>query len=120
MSDALSGLGTALVPYAWATHTLFALALQIVVALVLGRAGVKNAWWIGAAAAIGFYWGRKKMEYEFVLQTAAQLHSHAGYWYRGWLPFEWPIAWQIQFYAPVAATIAAALAFSRPRPRPDR
>ncbi len=119
MSDTLAGLGTALIPYAWATHVLLALIIQTIVALILYHAGERNAWWIGAALAIGFYWGSKKMELEFILQIAAHLHTHAPFWYRGWLPFEWPLAWQIQFYAPAVANIAAALVFNRPRAKSD-
>jgi hypothetical protein len=114
MSDALAHLGTAAIGYAWATHILLALITQVIAALILRRAGVRNAWWIGAALAIGFYWGRKKMEYEFTLQIAAHLHSHAGFWYRGRLPFEWPLAWQIQFYAPAAAALLVAYLIERP------
>ncbi len=114
--DAAGGLGA----YAWATHVLLALIIQIVLALILRRAGVRNAWWIAAALAIGFYWGRKKMEFEFALQSAAHLHAHASLWYRGWLPLEWPLKWQIEFYAPAAANILAALAATRVRPADPR
>lgn len=113
MNEALAHIGTATIGYAWATHILLALIIQAIAALILRRAGVRNAWWIGAALAIGFYWGRKKMELEFVLQMAAHLHSHAAFWYRGWLPFEWPLAWQIQFYAPAAATLLVAFLAER-------
>jgi hypothetical protein len=115
MGDLLNRIGVAFIPFAWAVHVFFALIMQTIVALILGRAGVKNAWWIGAALAIGFYWGSKQMEFDFILQLAAHLHTHAPFWYRGWLPFEWPLAWQFQFYAPVAAVIVAALTFGRRR-----
>lgn len=113
MTDWLASVGTATIGYAWAAHVVLALAMQAVVALVAGRAGVRAAWWIGAALAIGFYWGSKQMEYQVVLQVAAHLHSHAAFWYRGWVPFEWPLAWQIQFYAPAVATLLVAFLVQR-------
>jgi hypothetical protein len=115
VTDFLAWLGVVLTPYAWATHILLGLAMQVVAALILRRAGVRNAWWIAAALSIGFWWGRKKIEYEFALAAAAHLGTEGPFWYLGWLPPEWPWPRQLEFYAPAAANIVAALAFNRPR-----
>jgi hypothetical protein len=115
--DDLGQLGVVLTPYAWATHILLGLGIQIIAALILRRAGVRNAWWIAAALSIGFWWGRKKIEYEFALKAAAHLSTLGPFWYRGWLPVEWRLVRQFELYAPAAANIVAALAFNR-RQRP--
>jgi hypothetical protein len=114
-TDFLGHLGIVLTPYAWATHILTGLVIQVIAALVLQRAGVKNAWWIAAALSIGFWWGRKKFEYEFALKAAAHITTVGPFWYLGWLPLEWPWLRQAEFYAPVAANILAAWIFNRPR-----
>ena len=109
----LAQLGVALTPYAWATHILLGLAIQAVIALPLRAAGVTQGWWIGAAVSIGFWWGREKMEFEFALKAAAQLRTVGPFWYRGWLPFEWDPASQIEFAAPAAVNLAAAALLRR-------
>ena len=106
--DTLAELGILFTPYAWAGHVLLGLAIQAAIALPLRRAGARSAWWIGAAVSIGFWWGREKMEFEFALKEAAQLHTVGPFWYRGWLPFEWDGASQLQFVAPALANLAAA------------
>jgi hypothetical protein len=113
-----SNLGVALTPYAWATHILLGVAIQIVLALVLQAAGVRNAWWIAAALSIGFWWGRKKFEFEDMLKAAAHLQSVGPFWYRGWVPFEWPLQRQLEFYAPAVVNILAALLATRRDKRP--
>jgi hypothetical protein len=118
IADFLSNLGVVLTPYAWATHILLGLAIQIVVALALQAAGVRNAWWIAAALSIGFWWGRKKFEFEYMLRAAAHLQTVGPFWYRGWLPLEWPLQRQLEFYAPAAAIILVALLADRLRKRP--
>jgi len=116
----LAYLGVALTPYAWATHILLGLAMQIILGLALRACGVRNAWWIAAGVSIGFWWGRKKFEYEFALKAAAHIQTVGPFWYRGWLPIEWPWPRQMEFYAPAAADIVAALLFSRWRPSRPR
>ena len=109
----LGWLGIVLTPYAWATHILLGIVIQIVLGVILRRAGVRNAWWIAAAVSIGFWWGRKKLEYELALMTAAHLHTDGPFWYLGWLPIEWPIRRQFELYAPAAANILVALIADR-------
>jgi hypothetical protein len=115
----LAWLGVVLTPYSWATHILLGLVIQLVAGLILQWCGVRNAWWIAAALSIGFWWGRKKIEYEFALKAAAHLQSVGRFWYLGWLPLEWPWPRQLDLYAPSAANILAALALNR-RPPPSR
>jgi hypothetical protein len=108
MNDLLAQLGVAFTPYAWAAHILLGVAIQLAVALPLRRARVGAAWWIGAAVSIGFWWGREKVEFEFALKAAANLRTLGPFWHRGWLPFEWDVASQLQFFAPAAVNLAIA------------
>ncbi|MBV8167625.1 MAG: hypothetical protein JO021_12585 [Alphaproteobacteria bacterium] len=118
MNDLLAQLGVAFTPHAWLAHVLLGLAIQLAVALPLRRAGVGAAWWVGAAVSIGFWWGREKVEFEFALKAAAGLRTLGPFWHRGWLPFEWDVASQLQFFAPAAVNLAlAALAARRRRGR---
>jgi hypothetical protein len=120
ITDFLAALGIWFTPYAWAGHVLLGLAIQLIVALPLRWAGVRGAWWLGAAVSIGFWWGREKMEFEFALKAAAHLGTVAPFWYRGWLAAEWDAHSQIEFLAPAAVNLAlAALArrVGRVRPR---
>jgi hypothetical protein len=102
------------------SHTLLALVIQSLAALPLSRLRVPGAWWIGAALSIGFWWGRKKLEFEQSLIPLGQ--PHAALWYRGWLPLEWPADYRWQFLAPAAANILLAclmaLLARRHRPPP--
>lgn len=116
MTEFLAWLGVAATPYAWATHIALGLVVQFVLGLILRWAGVRNAWWIAASLSIGFWWGRKKFEFEYALKAAAHLQTVGPFWYRGWLPFEWDWARQGEFYAPAAANVVAALLLSRRRP----
>jgi hypothetical protein len=118
--DQLAELGILFTPYAWAGHVLLGLALQAVIALPLRWAGARSAWWIAAAGSIGFWWGREKMEFEFALKAVAQLHTVGPFWWRGWLPFEWDHASQLQFAAPALANLAVAAldAWRRARSHP--
>jgi hypothetical protein len=112
----LAGVGVALTPYAWAGHAALALVMQIVVSLILNLAAVRNAWWLGAALSIGFWWSREKTEFEFHLKSLAHAASLGPYWYRGFLPLEWDTASQMQFYAPAALNLLVALLLNT---RPD-
>jgi len=107
-ADFLQWLGATLTPFAWATHIPLGLAIQLLVAIPLARLKVANAWWIGAAVSIGFWWGRKKFEYEFALKAAAHLDSVGPFWYLGWIPFEWSWRRQAEFWAPAAANLLLA------------
>lgn len=117
MHDFLAWLGVAFTPYAWASHVLLGLAIQAAVALPLRRAGVRGAWWIGAALSIGFWWGREKVEFEFALKAAANLRTLGPFWYRGWLPVEWDVDSQFQLYAPAAVNLLVAWLEGRRRDR---
>lgn len=107
--DWLAGIGVAFTPYAWAGHALMGVLIQCLIALPLRRGGIRNAWWIGAALSIGYWWSREKTEFEFHLKGLAHALSLGPYWYRGFLPLEWDSASQFQFYAPVAVNILLAL-----------
>ena len=87
---------------------LIAAAMQALIAAILRLARIRQAWWIGAALAIGYAWSREKTEFEFALKYAAGGHSVGPYWYRGFVPFEWPASSQWEFYAPaIAVTLMA-------------
>jgi len=89
--------------------------MQALIALGLTAARVRQAWWLGAAVAIGYAWSREKTEYEFALKYAAHGRSVGPYWHRGFLPLEWDAASQWQFYAPTIAVILIAWAAERKR-----
>ncbi|MEJ0068039.1 MAG: hypothetical protein WDO24_04130 [Pseudomonadota bacterium] len=60
IANFLAELGIWFTPYAWAGHVLLGLAIQLAVALPLRGAGVRGAWWLGAAVSIGFWWGPRE------------------------------------------------------------
>jgi hypothetical protein len=82
--------------------------IQAATASGLRLARVHQAWWLGAALAIGYAWSREKTEYEFSLKAAAHGRSVGPYWYRGFVAFEWPLSSQFEFYAPAIAVLAIA------------
>jgi hypothetical protein len=89
--------------------------MQALIAVALEAARVRRAWWFGAAVAIGYAWSREKTEFEFALKYAAHGHSLGPYWYRGFVPFEWDISSQWQFFAPSIAVTLIAWAVERRR-----
>ena len=99
-------------PYAWAAHAAMGVAIQGACALALIFARIRNAWWIGAALSIGYWWSREKTEFEFHLKSMAHATSLGAYWYRGFIPLEWDVASQVQFYAPAITNILLALLLS--------
>ncbi|MDF2096333.1 hypothetical protein [Aquibaculum arenosum] len=66
------------------SHGVLALLIMAAVLLVTRPFRVANAHWIGAALAVGFYWGREKRDHENRLDAPM-----AEVWYRGWAPWEW-------------------------------
>lgn len=88
------------------SHVVLALAMQLVLGAVLSLLKVSRAWWFGAVLAIGFYYGRKKLEVELHADPSG-LHK-AATWDLGWIPVLWPAAYQLQFYAPAAAVLLVA------------
>lgn len=88
------------------SHVVLALAMQAVVGVALSLFRITKAWWFGAMLAIGFYFGRKKLEVELHADPSG-LHK-AATWDLGWIPFLWPAAYQLQFYAPAAAVLLVA------------
>ncbi|HTJ64888.1 MAG TPA: hypothetical protein VL899_13875 [Alphaproteobacteria bacterium] len=109
----LQWLGVVLTPVAWATHIAIAVAMQSLVALAIGRTRLSNPWWIGAAFATAYAYSREKTEFEFHLKAINHLRTVGPYWYRGFIPLEWDLSSQFQFYAPAAAVILLALAIDR-------
>jgi hypothetical protein len=109
----LQWIGVVLTPIAWATHIAIALAMQGLIALTLRR--VRHAWWIGAAFATGYAYSREKTEFEFHLKAVDHSASVSPYWYRGFIPLEWSLSSQMQFYAPGAAVLLVAWAMTRRR-----
>ena len=75
MTDVLDTLGVFFTPYAWLGHILIGAGIQAAVAIPLQVSGVRTAWWIGAAVSTGFWWGRKKVKYEFALKALAGLRT---------------------------------------------
>ena len=92
--------------------------MQALIAAGLQLARIRQAWWIGAAVAIGYAWSREKTEFEFALKYAAHGRSVGPFWYRGFVPFEWPISSQWEFYAPTIAVLAIAWAVERRYAKP--
>jgi hypothetical protein len=92
--------------------------IQAVTAAGLRLARVRQAWWLGAALAIGYAWSREKTEYEFALKYAAHGRTVGPYWYRGFLSFEWPLSSQFEFYAPAIAVLAIAWMVERRYAKP--
>ena len=109
----LSQVGIFFTPYAWAGHILIAAAMQALIAGGLTLVRVRQAWWLGAAVAIGYAWSREKTEFEFALKYAAHAPSLGPYWYRGFVPLEWETSSQWEFYAPAIAVIVIAWAVER-------
>ncbi len=115
MTAALDQLGIVFTPYAWLGHVLLGLGIQAVVALPLQLARVRAAWWLGAAVSAGFWWGRKKVEYEFALKALAGLHTLGPFWWRGWLPPAWGAKAAWEFLAPTLAAVLLAAIIGRRR-----
>jgi len=109
----LQWLGVVLTPVAWATHVAIALAMQSLVALAVSRTRLRQPWWVGAAFAAAYAYSREKTEFEFHLKAIAHLRTVGPFWYRGFIPFEWDLSSQFQFYAPAAAVILLAWAVER-------
>jgi hypothetical protein len=93
------------------SHILLAVPIQLLFGVPLWRLRVPGAWWIGAAMSIGFWWGRKKIEFEYSLIPWGP--SHNPVWHLGWTPFEWPADLQWQFYAPATVNLLLAWLLTR-------
>lgn len=104
----LDQVGVAFTPYAWFGHVLLGLCIQAVVAVPLRLAGVRAAWWFGAAVSAGFWWGREKVEHEFALKALAGLRTVGPFWWRGWLPTDWGGASPWEFLAPTVVGLGVA------------
>jgi hypothetical protein len=87
--------------------------MQALIAAGLTLARIRQAWWLAAAVAIGYAWSREKTEFEFALKYAAGGRSVGPYWYRGFVPLEWPASSQWEFYAPAIAVILIAWVVER-------
>lgn len=74
----------------------------------LGLIGVVNAAWMGAAAAIGYYWGRETAQAQKRIAAADGSASVIGY---GWVAFR-PDRWGRDGVLDVAVPIIAAIAVS--------
>jgi len=107
--DRLMGnLGISLTPYAALTHVPLGILMQSAFGLPIALAGVTNAWWIGAMLSIGFWWGRKKFEFEYACKAKARENSVGRYWHKGWTPLNWSFQRQTEFYAPAIANLIMA------------
>ena len=95
------------------SHVVIGVAMQAAIALALGLARVRRAWWFGAVFAIGFYFSRKKLEVELHADPSGR--HKAATWDLGWVPVLWPPAYQLQFYAPTAAVVLLAVLVERAR-----
>ncbi len=115
MTETLDVLGVFFTPYAWLGHILIGAGIQAVVAVPLHLLGVRAAWWIGAAVSAGFWWGRKKVEYEFALKALAGLRTLGPFWWRGWMPWDWGAKAAWEFLAPTLAAILLAMLMDRRR-----
>ncbi len=121
VTEFLNNVGVFFTPHAWLGHVLLGLCIQFVVAMPLKVAGVRAAWWVGAAVSAGFWWGREKVEHEFALKAAAGLHTLGPFWWRGWLPVEWGARSAWEFLAPTLAGLLIAVTMehrNRRRPTP--
>ncbi len=95
------------------SHAALALAIMVLCGLPLRRLGVAGAWWIGAALAIGFYWGREKAQFERALADRLGLDGVVPLWHRGWFPFEWGLDGMLDLAVPLVACLALARRLSR-------
>jgi hypothetical protein len=86
-------------------HAVIALGIMAAAGLPLALARVRNAAWIAAALAIGFYWGREKRDHENRLRRPA-----ADVWDQGFLPWEWSPKGMADFVVPLVACLLVALA----------
>jgi hypothetical protein len=97
------------------SHALVAVAMMIAVAVPLWLARVRTAHWIGAALAVGFYWGREKRDFEGrLLRPAGEV------WNQGIFPWEWTAKSIHDFVWPLVAVLAVALVFEAVRRRMTR
>jgi hypothetical protein len=97
------------------SHVVIGVAMQSLIGAGLALARIRGAWWFGAVFAIGFYFSRKKLEVELHADPSG-LHK-ASTWALGWIPFLWPAAYQLQFYAPTAAVLLVAAVVERVKMR---
>jgi len=111
----LERLGVAFTPYAWLGHVLLGLGIQLAIAGPLRLLRVRGAWWLAAAVSAGFWWGREKVEHEFMLKALAGLHTVGPFWWRGWLPFEWGARSVWEFLAPTLTGLLLAAWMERRR-----
>lgn len=98
--------------HAHLTHPLLAAAITVLAWLPLRLAGVRQAGWIGAALAVGFYWGREKAQHEAALVARGGRHV-VDTWHLGWTPFEWSAGGQLDFWPVLPAVVAVALLLRR-------
>lgn len=106
MSAILDWIGARVVANNAAAHALGALTIMAIVAAPLAIVHVAGAHWLGAVAAAMFYYGREKRDDE-----VKRVIPVREFW-RGWLPWQWSADGQRDFYAPLAACVAAGIAVS--------
>jgi len=81
----------------------------------LAMARVRNAHWIAMAAAVGFYWGREKRDHENRSGRPA-----AEVIFSGLLPWDYTAKGRADFFWPLGACLAAAVALETLQRRKDR
>ncbi|WP_379923033.1 hypothetical protein [Erythrobacter sp. R86502] len=96
-------------------HTIFALAIQMIIGLRTGN------WWAGAALATGYFTGREmaQAEYRWIEQFGGGLRADMP-WHAVFDPRVWQNADQIaDWLGPIISTTAIAFAAGRAKRSPD-
>ena len=63
---------------------------------------------IGTLCVFVFYWSREKTQYQYKIKGDKPTYT---VWYKGWLPFEWDFASQLDLYVPVAFYLLISFIF---------
>jgi hypothetical protein len=90
------------------THSLIALAIQSVIALVSGD------WWTGAAAGASYFWGREyaQAEYRNIEHNYGGRRANMPFW-GGMQARAWTLKGILDFVLPTVAVTALALLADR-------
>jgi hypothetical protein len=64
--------------------------------------------WVGAFAVLCVYWSREKCQHQYKLKGSKPTYT---VWNKGWIPFEWEFASQLDLYVPVLFYSLVALIF---------
>lgn len=95
----------------WPTFERFKLSLShILTGFVPFAIGALLFWnlWVGVFAVLCVYWSREKTQYQMSVKGDK---STSTVWNKGWSPYEWTFASQLDLYVPVLFYSLVALVF---------